>query len=246
MGLAVVTVASGGLPVVDVTGIAPRTGTPVTEATNGRGIAVTKVIGKPGLPVVFETIGVAAPFATFNGTPSTAFITLSNGNLTVTKNSTPNVGEVISLSVRSSGKYYFEIINTLKSGGTSHTLGVKRSAAPDLSTGFVVVPGGATIIYNNGTDTGKDLGVGASGNRYDFAIDLTNRLGWIRRAGGNWNADPTANPATGVGGLTIVAGSFAPGVYLSNGGGAESVTANFGASAFVGAVPAGFTSGWPA
>jgi hypothetical protein len=53
MGLAVVTVAAGGMPVVDVTAIAPRVGVPVTEATNGRGVPVTKVVGKPGLPVVF-------------------------------------------------------------------------------------------------------------------------------------------------------------------------------------------------
>jgi len=54
MGLAVVTVAAGGLPVVDVTAIAPRTGLPVTEAANGRGVAVTKMTGgKPGMPVVF-------------------------------------------------------------------------------------------------------------------------------------------------------------------------------------------------
>ena len=53
MSLPVVTVASGGLPVVDVTAIAPRTGLPVIEATNGRGIAVTKVVAKPGLPVVY-------------------------------------------------------------------------------------------------------------------------------------------------------------------------------------------------
>ena len=49
MGMAVVTVASGGMPVVDVTPIASMTpikyGTPVTEATNGRGIRVTKVVG---------------------------------------------------------------------------------------------------------------------------------------------------------------------------------------------------------
>jgi hypothetical protein len=53
MGMPVVTVAAGGLPVVDVTAIAPRTGLPVTEAANGRGVPVTKVTGKPGLPVVF-------------------------------------------------------------------------------------------------------------------------------------------------------------------------------------------------
>jgi len=53
MGLAVVTVASGGLPIAEST----VGGTPVTEATNGRGVPVTKVVGRPGLPVVFETIG---------------------------------------------------------------------------------------------------------------------------------------------------------------------------------------------
>jgi len=53
MGMAVVTVAAGGLPVVDVTAIAPRTGLPVTEAANKFGVAVTKVTGLPGLPVVF-------------------------------------------------------------------------------------------------------------------------------------------------------------------------------------------------
>lgn len=55
MGLAVVTVASGGMPVTDNT--AKGLGTPVTEAANGRGIAVTKVtpaVGKAGgLPVVY-------------------------------------------------------------------------------------------------------------------------------------------------------------------------------------------------
>jgi hypothetical protein len=55
-GVAVVTVASGGMPVVDTAGaVAPAkpTGMLVTEATNGRGIPVTKVVGKPGMPVVY-------------------------------------------------------------------------------------------------------------------------------------------------------------------------------------------------
>ena len=56
MATPVVTVASGGLPVVDCTAVAPLRGMPVTEATNGRGIAVTKVAaGKPGLAVVYTT-----------------------------------------------------------------------------------------------------------------------------------------------------------------------------------------------
>jgi len=57
MGMAVVTVASGGMPVVDVTPIASMTpnkyGVAVTEAANGKGVPVTKVVGKPGTPVVY-------------------------------------------------------------------------------------------------------------------------------------------------------------------------------------------------
>jgi hypothetical protein len=54
MGLAVVTVASGGLPVVDVTATTPGLGIPVTEAVNGLGIAVTKVsLPKGGVPVTY-------------------------------------------------------------------------------------------------------------------------------------------------------------------------------------------------
>ena len=56
MGMPVVTVAAGGMPVVDVTPIASMTpikyGTPVTEAANGKGVAVTKV-PKYGMPVIY-------------------------------------------------------------------------------------------------------------------------------------------------------------------------------------------------
>lgn len=54
MGMPVVTVASGGMPVVDVTATTGR-GTPVTEATNGRGRAVTKVTSG-GMAVAYETL----------------------------------------------------------------------------------------------------------------------------------------------------------------------------------------------
>jgi len=61
MAMAVVTVASGGLPVVDVTATFPNLGRPVTEAASGRGVPVTKVTPlaatgmPPGLPVVYVT-----------------------------------------------------------------------------------------------------------------------------------------------------------------------------------------------
>jgi len=53
MPLPVVTTAKGGIPVVDVTAVAPKTGLPVREAANGYGVAVTKV-ASGGTPVVYS------------------------------------------------------------------------------------------------------------------------------------------------------------------------------------------------
>jgi len=52
MGMSVVTVAAGGMPVVDVTATKPGLGMPVIEAANKYGVAVTKV-AVYGLPVTF-------------------------------------------------------------------------------------------------------------------------------------------------------------------------------------------------
>jgi hypothetical protein len=52
MGLPVVTVASGGMPVIDVTATKPALGMPVTEAANALGLAVTKVTSG-GIAVTF-------------------------------------------------------------------------------------------------------------------------------------------------------------------------------------------------
>lgn len=62
MAMAVVTVAAGGMPVIDVTATKPLLGAAVTEATNGRGVAVTKVTGTvPGIPVTFVVPAVGNP-----------------------------------------------------------------------------------------------------------------------------------------------------------------------------------------
>ena len=59
MACAVITVASGGLPVIDVTATTPKLGIPVTEAiaigTVKYGIPVTKVAVN-GVPVKFEVV----------------------------------------------------------------------------------------------------------------------------------------------------------------------------------------------
>jgi hypothetical protein len=57
MSTAVITVASGGLAVTDVTATAPTRGMPVTEAIGAPkyGLAVTK-IAAGGLPVTFVVV----------------------------------------------------------------------------------------------------------------------------------------------------------------------------------------------
>ena len=61
MGMPVVTVASGGMPVIDVSATI-KTGLPVSEAANKFGRAVTKVTSG-GIPVVY----VSAPLVLDDG-----------------------------------------------------------------------------------------------------------------------------------------------------------------------------------
>jgi len=248
MSLAVVTVAAGGIAVVDVTSLAPRTGMPVTEAANGFGIAVTKVVGKPGLPVVFDTIGVLPPvtYPTWSTTDKVN-TNLTNGNLTATGSAANGSGRAS--PGYSTGKFYWEFayVNVTQTttgagfGSTGASLPINTSAAG--ATGL----GGGGSFWVNGVSQ-VSMGAQSNGNVIGIAVDLTANLIWCRIApAGNWNGSGTANPATGVGGFSIAALTkpLVPTFYLSSATG-QALTANFGASAFSGAVPAGFTSGWPA
>jgi hypothetical protein len=84
MSLAVVTVAAGGLPVVEAS-----SGMPVTEATNKYGLAVTKVVGRPGLPVTFGA-DIAPPVSAFPDATNTGYQNAPGfpGSLTVHDGST--------------------------------------------------------------------------------------------------------------------------------------------------------------
>jgi len=255
VGIPVVTVVSGGMPIVDVG--AGKLGLPVTEATNGRGIAVTKVVGKPGLPVVFDTIGVLPPvtYATFDPA-SVAAVTLSGGNLVATNTgTTANEQGAKSATAKTNGKYYFEMAFTAYSGsvlrigvGVGPPASTYTAVSAGATTGAVIVANGA--VHANGVGNIVDIIAGSFpvGAVVGIAVDLDNRRGWFRHApSGLWLASATANPATNTEGVTIPAGTMVP--YCTFGGTAgvagNITTVNFGASPFSGAVPAGFTSGWP-
>jgi uncharacterized protein (TIGR02217 family) len=176
-------------------------------------------------------------------------VTLSGGNLVATPTGQGLVRSVDSLA---SGKFYFEIAMAGANAGGC-VLGM-ATAAGNLST--LVLTGVASAILNgqgtvnvNGTNLGGGLlGPSVSGTPFCIAVDLGAKLIWFRNgASGNWNGSGTANPATGVGGFSI-ASLVNPGLGLFACCGATGVnvamTANFGGSAFTGAVPSGFTSGF--
>jgi hypothetical protein len=245
MGLAVVTIAAGGLPVVETT-----RGFPVSEAANGRGVAVTKVTGKPALPVTFETIGIAATGPTLDPATLTN-ATLSNGNLTATHSTNTNNSGARGLYPKSAGKYYFEFRVIEALGSSNNLWGILASTASYTNAQSFI---NSTIMYqsswvaSNGVGSIANLG-GAivNGEFLGIAVDLTARLFWIRRSGGNWNGSGTANPATGVGGITVTPTlamspviGFGPGVSPG-----DASTINYGTTAYANAAPSGFVN-WPA
>jgi hypothetical protein len=251
MALPVVTVASGGLPVVDMTATAPKFATPVTEAANGRGVAVTQVAAR-GMPVVYAYIGGDVPpvTSTIWNSADIAKVTLSNGSLTATTNGSSSPVGARAVAGLSSGKRYFEVTMTVWNG-TGAIIGLATATAilaGGQNAGQAVVSKAVTAaggINIDGSYSGSNLGTRANGDIIGIAVDLTARLIWFRAApAGNWNGSGTANPGTGAGGLSIAALSGALFPFFGAGAIGETATANFGASAFSGAVPAGFTGSW--
>jgi len=176
--------------------------------------------------------------------------TLSGGDLVA---SFASNGAVRSIDRVYTGKYYWEVTFTTL---LNVSVGVSTAAAPLNSTmgsgtaasfTFMVTASGAAfapgIIGNIG-------GTFPAGWVLCIALDAAGMV-WFRNGAAElWNGNAANNPTTGVGGFNFAA-SFgsgpAYGLYASacGGGGGGVCTANFGATAFVGAVPVGFTSGFP-
>jgi hypothetical protein len=182
---------------------------------------------------------------TFDGTPTGA-VTVSNGNLTVTHGSTANGIGVQSTTMISAGKFYVEWTVQVSTSNTN-AVGFKPFTVTYVDGGGTFTGGAgvavgsvSTLIYVDAVNSGVSLGITAVGDVICAAIDLTAKLIWFRRNNGNWNNDGTANPATGVGGLSFPAGAQSPTVRFTNGASTDAFTANFGASAYAFTAPSGF------
>jgi hypothetical protein len=196
-----------------------------------------------------------AAFTTWSTTDKSASMTLSGGNLIATAGAA--LQSVRAVHPKRTGKYYIEYNVGTVSNGTQ--IGFGTAATPFGVSGALTQS--FTVQGNGSTNTAFDsFGVQITGLGFQAAlvtsvllcaaIDLDNALIWFRvGAAAVWNNSASNNPATGVGGISMVrTGLGTPGMdvypFLVLGNTSNAVTANFGASAFTGAVPAGFTSGW--
>jgi hypothetical protein len=187
----------------------------------------------------------------WNGSDKDAALTLSGGNLTVTLGSSTTSG-IRAVDKQIAGKFYWECTTTTWAG-TSDSVGLAPITWARGTTMTGSVPGltGLTRggqIYVDGAAIVSGFGTIANGSVICIAFDADARLVWYRvGSAGNWNNSASANPATGAGGVQTYLGRGIPaypalGLTISG----SAVTANFGDTAFVGAVPSGFTSGFTA
>jgi hypothetical protein len=224
-----------------------RAGTTVAGALNPSLVTASDTFYAP-------SISVPVTYATFDGVNTS--VAMSNGNLTVTHNVSA-IGGARSTMQKNSGKWYFEITKTvdtypnpmiglLTASGTytdfenwTNSVGVRSFNNPNYDD---IMTGGASVGKNLHGTSAPTLPFTVG-----FAVDLDNERFWARVApSGNWNGDATANPATNTGGVNIGAlasTTVSPAVAFWTSS-SEVFTANFGASAFNGAVPSGFNSGW--
>jgi hypothetical protein len=189
---------------------------------------------------------------TWNPSDKSAQVTLSGGNLVATSSAGSIVG-VRAVDKQSLGKFYWECTQT-SVANTSSGVGF-FSPTFNLNLTFISgVPGACGVqhsgqIYNNGVFASINFGTITNGTVICLAIDCTARLIWFRLgAAGNWNNSGTADPATGIGGISnLNLGDGIP-VFpaVSFGNSPDQYTANFGGTAFTGTVPSGFTSGFTA
>lgn len=179
--------------------------------------------------------------------------TLSLFNRRATANA-GGIGGAKTIYGRKAGKLYFEAVADARfnSLDSMETIGILRTDAGYLIAGLyknicgVVISGGtgSGAIFSNGENV-VTLAAPVDGIRYDFAADFSANLFWVRANGGSWNANGSADPATGVGGISmgdIGTYDVTPGLTSDFTG--QQVTFNFSATDFIGAPPSGY-SPWP-
>lgn len=107
----------------------------------------------------------------------------------------------------------------------------------DGGIGWILVSGYG--IYFNDVNV-NSMAAPVANDFICVAVDFDNRLIWFRKNAGDWNDNPSADPATGTGGVSFstMDGPYYPCGTMTND--QEGFVVNFGLSPFAQSVPAGF------
>jgi hypothetical protein len=191
-----------------------------------------------------------ATATTLDPSNKAASVTLSNGNLTAVGGGATNTVQVRSVaSIRPRDKVYFEVVlDNAGNGNSGFGFGVTEynAATTDNFLGahmfdVCLLIGLSGVVYHNSAGTGEALStaVTTSGSRYGVAVDRVNNKWWARLNGGSWNNNGSADPTTNVGGFDL-AWTYADDLFAALMIPSESMTVNFGATAFTDTKPTGY------
>lgn len=140
---------------------------------------------------------------TWNSADKSSGITLSNGDLTATSDGSSfgNLGVRATNPVAASSgrKVFMSFEALLLQNGDDH-IGITNenwSLGDSSGAGAVVFQYGGSSVFQGGF--GTPSGFSPSGKILDVALDTVARKIWFREDGGDWNNNPSADPATGVG-----------------------------------------------
>ena len=218
---------------------------------------VTVIPANPGSPGVPAMVTV-----TLDPYKSNLSGSLSGGNLTYSWGLPGATGCSFGTVGRNTGKFYFEVVNTLPGGyggaiyeNWSFNAGIAatRNTANDIYAGISADSWGfsnsngsglttETTLFNNATPTTLSVSQIPQDGYLGVAVDLDAGKVWFK-ANGSWvlSGDPAAgtNPAYTFTANTVVYPVIGQGSHTPGG----VSTANFGATAFLGTVPTGFL-GW--
>ena len=200
-------------------------------------------------PLVYE-------FAKLNPADKSASVTLSGGDLTAARAAGSGWATVRSTIGKSRGKWYFEITNNANGSTDGDAMWGFMRNTDSLGT----YPGNASLgatsmgwqanatpnsaKFQNGS-LGAVSGYGkvVAGQYAQIAIDLDAGKLWVKNSSASGWAGG-GDPAAGTTPTFTFAANTHLHVALAAYSSPQSATANFGAAAFGGTVPAGFNSGW--
>lgn len=182
-------------------------------------------------------------------------ITLSGSNLTATSGFTGGLEWVFATNSTSSGLKYCEFLLSSVTAPNHYVVGISNSSAPgayfgiDLNSTAINAGSGGAILNNSsiGTSTTSSMG-----DTLCMAVDFGHQLIWYRTISGgtpgNWNNNVSGDPTNSSSGGGFSFAGINSGPYFvvadldSYSGNTTGITANFGATSFLGAMPSGYST----